>query len=66
MDGFDSFKVLINAEGQYSLWPLELDIPAGWEQTGPTGTREECVAYIDENWTDIAPISGRLEGNADA
>ncbi len=59
MDGFDEFMVLVNAEGQYSLWPTEMEIPKGWEQVGPTGTRDACLAYIEETWTDITPISAR-------
>jgi MbtH protein len=51
------FLVLINDEGQYSLWPTFADIPAGWTAVGPRGRREECLAYIEENWTDMRPLS---------
>jgi MbtH protein len=43
------FVVLINEEGQYSLWPNHLDIPLGWEATGPKGDRKVCLEWIDEN-----------------
>jgi MbtH protein len=59
MDAFTSFTVVINDEEQYSIWPTELDIPAGWRATGTTGTRDECVHHIDEVWTDIRPLSLR-------
>jgi uncharacterized protein YbdZ (MbtH family) len=51
------FLVLVNDEGQYSLWPTFLDIPAGWSATGPRGKRDECLSWIDTNWTDMRPKS---------
>jgi MbtH protein len=59
MDAFTDFAVVINHEEQYSIWPTELDVPAGWHTVGRSGTQEECVAYIDEVWTDIRPLSLR-------
>jgi len=60
MDAFDEFTVVMNDEEQYSIWPVELAVPAGWQQVGKTGSREECVAHIDEVWTDIRPKSLRV------
>lgn len=51
------FLVLINEEGQYSLWPSFKDVPAGWSAVGPRGSRAECLAYIEEHWTDMRPKS---------
>jgi MbtH protein len=51
------YCVLINDEGQYSLWPTFIDIPAGWSAVGPKGARSVCLAHIDENWTDMRPKS---------
>jgi MbtH protein len=51
------YLVLVNDEGQYSLWPAFLDIPLGWTATGPRGERKACLAWIDENWTDMRPLS---------
>lgn len=59
MDAFTDFTVVVNDEEQHSIWPAELDIPAGWHALGKTGTKDECVAYIDEVWTDIRPLSLR-------
>jgi len=56
-DDTAQFLVLINDEGQYSLWPGHLDIPPGWRATGPTGARKTCLAWIEENWTDMRPLS---------
>lgn len=50
-----TYRVLVNDEEQYSLWPAHLDIPAGWRTEGPTGTQEECATYVDEAWTDMRP-----------
>jgi len=49
--------VVVNDEAQYSIWPAERDLPAGWRHEGFTGTEEECLAYIDETWTDMRPAS---------
>jgi len=51
------FCVLVNDEGQYSLWPTFRDVPAGWTAVGPRGKRQECLDYIEENWTDMRPKS---------
>jgi MbtH protein len=54
-----SLKVLVNHEEQYSLWPDFLDVPAGWRETGVAGTKDECLAYVNEVWTDMRPLSLR-------
>ena len=51
--------VVINDEEQYSIWPAGHDLPAGWRHDGFTGTEDECLAYIDETWTDMRPGSLR-------
>jgi MbtH protein len=51
--------VVVNDEEQYSIWPAGRDLPAGWRRDGFTGTEEECLAYIDEVWTDMRPASLR-------
>lgn len=53
------YKVLVNHEEQYSLWPLYLENPRGWNETGTSGTKEECLAYVKEVWTDMRPLSLR-------
>jgi MbtH protein len=51
------FYVLINDEGQYSLWPTFMAVPGGWTAVGPRGARKDCLAYTEENWTDMRPKS---------
>jgi MbtH protein len=54
------YVVLINDEEQYSLWPRNKEVPAGWRSVDVSGSREECMKYVDETWTDMRPKSLRL------
>ncbi len=54
-----AYKVLINHEGQYSIWPAERKDPKGWREVGKKGTKTECLTYIDEHWVDMCPLSVR-------
>lgn len=60
------FCVLVNDEGQHSLWPTFKDVPAGWTAVGPRGARQDCLAYIDANWTDMRPKSLIVQMERDA
>ncbi|MEE2041780.1 MbtH family protein [Nocardiopsis sp. CT-R113] len=51
------FKVLVNDEGQHSLWPAFADVPAGWEVRVEDSARADCLSFIEENWTDMRPRS---------
>ncbi|MEV4490015.1 MbtH family NRPS accessory protein [Micromonospora coxensis] len=51
--------VVVNDEEQYSIWPEDREVPAGWHPTGFRGTEQECLAHIDEVWTDMRPRSLR-------
>jgi MbtH protein len=53
------YNVVINHEEQYSIWPDYRSIPAGWSAVGKTGNKSDCLAYIDEVWTDMRPLSLR-------
>jgi MbtH protein len=53
------FRVVINDEEQYSIWPADRELPAGWRPEGMSGTKDACLAYIDEAWTDMRPLSLR-------
>jgi MbtH protein len=52
-----SYLVLVNDEGQHSLWPEFAKVPAGWTTAHGPGTREAALAYVEENWTDMRPAS---------
>lgn len=53
--------VVRNDEGQYSWWPQDRAVPDGWVAVGHSGTKEECLDYIDRVWTDIRPLSMRRD-----
>jgi len=58
------YKVVLNHEEQYSIWPANRDNPLGWRDDGKKGTKQECLDYIKEVWTDMRPLSLRrhMEG----
>lgn len=53
------FIVVLNHEEQYSIWPAGREIPAGWREGWKTGSRDECLTYIKDTWTDMRPLSLR-------
>jgi MbtH protein len=53
------YLVVVNDEDQYSLWAEDLPLPAGWRTEGTAGSREDCLARIDDVWTDMRPRSLR-------
>ncbi len=53
------YKVVVNHEEQYSIWPSYRENPLGWTDAGKTGLKAECLAYIAEVWTDMRPLSLR-------
>lgn len=55
------FKVVLNDEEQYSIWPAERDNALGWRDEGTRGTREACLEHIDRIWTDMRPLSVRRQ-----
>jgi MbtH protein len=60
------YDVLVNDEGQHSLWPSFADVPAGWTASLQRADRQECLDYITEHWTDMRPVSLQraMEGSA--
>ncbi|KAF1072472.1 MAG: Protein MbtH [Pseudomonas citronellolis] len=58
------YKVLVNHEEQYSLWPDYKDVPAGWRETGTRGLKAECLAWVERTWTDMRPLSLRQKMDA--
>jgi MbtH protein len=55
------YRAVINQEEQYSIWPVERENAPGWRDAGKTGTKAECLAYIDQVWTDMRPLSLRRQ-----
>jgi uncharacterized protein YbdZ (MbtH family) len=53
------YKVVVNHEEQYSIWPDGRENPLGWRDAGKSGPKAECLAYIEEVWTDMRPLSLR-------
>jgi len=51
------YLVLINDEGQHSLWPAFASVLDGWQQVSGPSARQECLAYVEEHWTDMRPNS---------
>lgn len=58
-DNDSRFHVLVNDEGQHSLWPSFAAVPAGWTVALDDATRAACVSYVEEHWTDLRPRSLR-------
>jgi MbtH protein len=53
------YKVVVNSEEQYSIWPADRENALGWRDAGKTGSKDECLAHIKEVWTDMRPLSLR-------
>jgi len=54
-----TYKVVVNHEEQYSIWPADRDNPLGWRDAGKVGPKQECLEYVKEVWTDMRPLSLR-------
>jgi MbtH protein len=57
------FEVVVNHEEQYSIWPADRELPAGWRKVGTQGKKAECLSYINEVWTDMRPLGLGNLGN---
>lgn len=54
-----TYQVVVNDEEQYSIWFADRELPAGWRAVGTRGSKHECLAYIEREWTDMRPLSLR-------
>ena len=54
-----TYRVVLNHEEQYSIWPAGKKNPPGWTDAGKAGSKTECMAYVKEVWTDMRPLSLR-------
>jgi MbtH protein len=57
------YTVVVNQEEQYSIWPAGQTIPNGWRSVGQLGSKETCLAYINQAWTDMRPLSLRRQAS---
>ena len=53
------YAVVVNSEEQYSIWPADREAPAGWTREGFTGSEDDCLAHVEEVWTDMRPLALR-------
>ena len=53
------YKVVVNPEEHFSVWPADRESPRGWRDAGHRGSKSDCLAYIEEVWTDMRPLSLR-------
>lgn len=60
------FRVVVNDEEQYSIWPDYKALPAGWREVGVSGSKQECLDHIEKVWTDMRPLSLRRHMDAQA
>jgi MbtH protein len=51
------FVVVVNQANQMSIWPADRESPSGWQVIGNSGTKKECLAYIEQHWSDMRPTS---------
>ncbi|WP_371618388.1 MbtH family protein [Streptomyces sp. NBC_00454] len=56
-DNDASYYVLVNEEGQHSLWPVFIEVPLGWTIAHGQDARQSCLDFIERNWTDMRPKS---------
>ncbi|MBV9822204.1 MAG: MbtH family protein [Actinobacteria bacterium] len=52
-----SFLALVNASGQWSLWPADLSVPAGWDVSFGPAARTECITHVESRWVDLRPVA---------
>lgn len=55
----ETYKVVVNHEEQYSIWPVRKENALGWRDVGFSGSKEECLTHIGQVWTDMRPLSVR-------
>jgi len=60
-DGNVEYRVVVNREEQYSIWRADREIPKGWSRVGKSGSKADCLAYIEQIWTDMRPLSLRAK-----
>ncbi len=54
-----TYRVVVNHEEQYAIWPADQAVPSGWRDVGVSGAKDVCLAHVEEVWTDMRPRSVR-------
>ena len=62
MNDAQQYRVVVNSEEQYSIWPSFREVPLGWSAVGVEGSEQDCLAYIERVWVDLTPKSLRTTG----
>ncbi|MGW2651059.1 MbtH family protein [Streptomyces sp. NPDC001393] len=62
----ETYRVVVNLEEQYSIWPSGRDLPEGWTEVGVQGSKDDCLDHIERVWTDLRPLSLRRALASDA
>ncbi|MER6569866.1 MbtH family NRPS accessory protein [Streptomyces sp. NPDC001093] len=62
----ETYRVVVNLEEQYSIWPAGRDLPEGWTEVGVQGSKDDCLDHIERVWTDLRPLSLRRALASDA
>jgi MbtH protein len=57
------YRAVVNHEEQYSIWPVDRELPLGWSDAGFQGPKAEVLAHIEKVWTDMRPLSLRQRSN---
>ncbi len=55
------YRVVVNHEQQYSIWPVDRENALGWTDAGKSGSKDDCLSYIKDVWTDMRPLSLRRQ-----
>jgi MbtH protein len=56
-----AYRVVVNHEEQYSIWPADRDLPAGWQAVGEPRSKQACLDWVEHAWTDMRPLSLRKQ-----
>lgn len=57
----ETYRVVVNQQEHYSIWPAHRELPAGWSEVGKAGSEDECLTWIESVWTDMRPLGLRRE-----
>jgi MbtH protein len=59
VDDNGRYRVVVNDEEQFSIWPEGKRHAPGWRDAGFAGNRADCLDHIEQRWTDLRPLSLR-------